>query len=79
MCNQAPQNNELRRVMDACLPGLENKPDFERDVLRQVRGEVKVKKKLSAGLVLTLAIILVVVTAFAVTNRYVLEYLFGTN
>ncbi|MEG0505419.1 MAG: hypothetical protein RR547_12290, partial [Raoultibacter sp.] len=65
MCNQAPQNNELRRVMDACLPGLENKPDFERDVLRQVRGEVKVKKKLSVGFVLLMVLVLAAVTALA--------------
>ncbi|MEG2105154.1 MAG: hypothetical protein RRY04_08210, partial [Oscillospiraceae bacterium] len=65
MCNQAPQNNEIRRVMDACLPGLENKPDFERDVLRQVRGEVKVKKKLSVGFVLLMVLVLAAVTALA--------------
>ncbi|MEG2187981.1 MAG: hypothetical protein RR085_11720 [Clostridia bacterium] len=68
MFNKAPQNNELRRVMDACLPGLENKPDFERDVLRQVRGEVKVKKKLSVGLVLIIVIVLVVAAALAVVT-----------
>ncbi|MEG0048341.1 MAG: DUF4179 domain-containing protein, partial [Clostridia bacterium] len=49
-------------------PGLENKPDFERDVLRQVRGEVKVKKKLSVGLVLVIVLVLAVVgMAVAIT------------
>ncbi|MEG0324225.1 MAG: hypothetical protein RR619_09530, partial [Raoultibacter sp.] len=43
----------------------ENKPDFERDVLRQVRGEVKVKKKLSVGFVLLIVLVLVAVTALA--------------
>lgn len=46
MFDQAPQDNDIRRVMDACLPGLENSPDFDRDVLRHVRGAIKVKKKL---------------------------------
>ena len=44
MFDRAPQDNNIRRAMDACLPDLENKPDFERSVLRQVRGEVKVKE-----------------------------------
>ena len=66
MFDRAPQDNELRRVMDACLPGLENRPDFDRDVLRQVRGEVKVKKKLSVGFVLVIVLVLAAVTALAV-------------
>ena len=65
MFDRAPQDNELRRVMDACLPGLENRPDFDRDVLRQVRGEVKVKKKLSVGFVLVIVLVLAAVTALA--------------
>ena len=67
MFDRAQQNNELRRVMDACLPGLEKRPDFDRDVLRQVRGEVKVKRKLSVGFVLTMILILITVTALAIT------------
>lgn len=65
MFERAPQDNELRRVMDACLPGLENRPDFDRDVFRQVRGEVKVKKKLSVGFVLVIVLVLAAVTALA--------------
>ena len=65
MFDQAPQDNDIRRVMDACLPGLENRPDFERDVLRQVRGEIKVKKKLSVGFVLVIVLVLAAVTALA--------------
>lgn len=56
MFNQAPQDNDIRRVMDACLPGLENSPDFDRDVLRHVRGAIKVKKKLSVGFVLVIVL-----------------------
>ena len=63
MFNQAPQDNDIRRVMDACLPGLENSPDFDRDVLRHVRGEIKVKKKLSVGFVLVIVLALAAVTA----------------
>ncbi len=66
MFDRAPQQSELRRVMDACLPGLENRPDFDRDVLRQVRGEVKVKKKLSVSLVLVIVLACIVATALAV-------------
>lgn len=65
MFNQAPQDNDIRRVMDACLPGLENSPDFDRDVLRHVRGEIKVKKKLSVGFVLVIVLALAAVTALA--------------
>ena len=67
MFDHAQQDNELRRVMDACLPGLEQRPDFDRDVLRQVRGEEKVKKKLSVGLVLSIVFVLVAATALAAT------------
>lgn len=71
MFKQASHDNDIRRVMDACLPGLENKPDFERDVFRQVRGEVKVKKKLSVGFVLVIVLALAAVTALAMTlNAY---------
>ncbi len=65
MFDHAQQDNELRRVMDACLPGLEQRPNFDRDVLRQVRGEVKVKKKLSVGFVLIIVLMLAAVTALA--------------
>jgi len=51
--------------MASCLPGLENKPDFDRDVFRKVRGEIKVKRKLSVGLVLTILLLLTVAGAVA--------------
>ena len=65
MSDRAPQNNELRRVMDACLPGLENKPGFDQNVIKQVRGDTKVKKKLSVGFVLMIVLVLTVVAALA--------------
>jgi hypothetical protein len=68
MSDRAPQNNELRRVMDACLPGLEDRSDFDRNVLQQVRGEIKVKKRLSVGFVLVIVLILVIATALALVT-----------
>ena len=65
MFDRAQQGNNIRRVMDACLPGLEKRPDFDRDVLRKVRGNEKVKKKLSVGFVLLVVLVLAVVTALA--------------
>lgn len=65
MFERAQQDNDIRRSIDACLPGLENRPYFEQDVLRRARGEVKVKKKLSVGLILAIVLILAVVGALA--------------
>lgn len=75
MCDRAPQNNDIRRVMDACLPGLKNSPDFERDVLRRVRGEKRVKKKLSVGFVLVIVFVLMFAAiAFAITLNLFEKY-----
>ncbi|MEG1196710.1 MAG: hypothetical protein RSE58_14145, partial [Clostridia bacterium] len=62
-------SDEDRALMEAVmrLPRLENKPDFERDVLRQVRGEVKVKKKLSVGLVVAIILLMLTLSALAAT------------
>ena len=45
MLDRVPQDNRLRRAINACLPGLEDHPSFEQDVLRYVRGEKKMKNK----------------------------------
>ena len=62
-------DNRIRRVMDASLPTLENAPWFEERVLQRVRqteGEQrKVKKKISIGLVIALALALTSVVALA--------------
>ena len=65
MFDRTTQDNDLRRAMNACLPGLENKPGFEREVLKRARGEIKVKKRLSVGLVFILILVLAAVTALA--------------
>lgn len=69
MCDRAPENNAIRRAMDACLPRLENEADFERMVLKQVRGAIKVKKKLSVGFVLVIVLALAAVTATLATTQ----------
>ena len=63
MLDRVPQDNRLRRAINACLPGLEDHPSFEQDVLRYVRGEKKMKKKLSVGLVLAIAFVLMFAAA----------------
>jgi hypothetical protein len=65
MNDRAPEMNDIRRVMDACLPGLEDNFEFDRKVIGRVRGEVKVKKKLSVGLALAIVLILAAITALA--------------
>lgn len=66
MYDRAPQDNPIRRVMDSCLPGLENRPDFDWEVLRKARGEEKMKKKLSVGFIVVVVLMLIVATALAV-------------
>lgn len=57
------RSNRIRQAIDARLSGVEAGPALEQKVLRTVRGEAKVKKKLSAGLVLVIVLILAAVTA----------------
>lgn len=44
-------NQAVRAAIDDCLSGVESMPSVRVQVLNQVRGEVKVKKKLSLGIV----------------------------
>lgn len=44
-------NQAVRAAIDDCLSGVESMPSVRAQVLNQVRGEVKVKKKLSMGIV----------------------------
>ena len=44
-------NQAVRAAIDDCLSGVESMPSVRAQVLNQVRGEVKVKKKLSVGIV----------------------------
>ena len=79
MFDRTTQDNDLRRAMNACLPGLENKPGFEREVLKRARGEIKVKKKLSVGLVFILILVLAAVAALAQALSQLVRVLFHTG
>lgn len=60
------QDNSIRQLIDARLSGMQENPNFEMNVLQQVRGEIKVKKKISVGLVLAFVLVLLTLTALAV-------------
>lgn len=55
----------LRHAIDAQLSGVTKNPEMRKNVLRQVRGEVVVKKKLSFILVLVVILVLMMATALA--------------
>ena len=59
-------NENIRDTLDRQLSSLEWTPQDTYQVMRQVRGEQKVKRKLSVSLVLALALVLFTVTAVAV-------------
>jgi len=58
-------NDALKQVLDRQLSSLAWDNARSQDVLRQVRGETKVKKKLSVGLVMALTLMLVAIVAVA--------------
>ncbi len=60
-------NKTVREAMDACLSGLTWKADKKQAVLRMLGGKSIMKKKLSAGLVLVIVLVLAAVTALAIT------------
>ena len=71
MAHPVPNNN-LRRVMDAALPGLEQDPWFEERVMQRIRQEESASRpvrhrKLSVALAVVLALTLLSVTAVAAT------------
>ena len=63
--NRKMPDNQIRHAIDARLSGIVEKPDSVERVLRQKRGEKAMKKRLSVGLVLGIAIVLVTITALA--------------
>ncbi len=67
MDNRYPRDNRIRRVMDGRLSGMETSPGFERNVLGRVRGDIVVKKKISVGFVLVVVLLLVTMTALALS------------
>lgn len=67
MDNKVMRSNDIRSAIDAQFSGVTKNLEMRQNVLRQVRGEIVVKKKLSVGLVLVIVLLLVTVTALAVT------------
>jgi hypothetical protein len=57
--------SEVRAALDDCLSGVDGMPSLRYDIMRSVRGETKVKKKLSIGLVFVIVLMLAAVTALA--------------
>lgn len=56
-------NEAVRAAIDDCLSGVDGMPSVRADVLNQVRGEIKVKKKFSVGLVIVLLATLLLASA----------------
>ncbi|MDD3882611.1 MAG: PepSY domain-containing protein [Eubacteriales bacterium] len=56
---------DIRTSIDNCFADMDVRPSLQYKVLARVRGEVKVKKKLSVGLVLTIVLALLAVGAAA--------------
>ncbi len=59
--------SNVKPILDSQLSGLDWTPEETMNMLRQMRGENQVKKKLSLALVLALAMVLLAVSALAVT------------
>ncbi len=66
MNDKVSLNNPIRAAIDECLSGVDALPSLRGEVLSQTRGEKKVKKRLSVGLVLTIVLVLIAVSALAV-------------
>ncbi len=64
MSNDAFQNR-IRQALDARLTGVAEKPGSLDKVLRQAKGEVKVKKRVSIGLVIALVLVAVAAVVLA--------------
>ena len=67
MKKKAYQHQNIQQAIDATLSGVTMPPEMQNRILRQARGEQKVKKKLSAGLVLAIVLIVATVAAIAAT------------
>jgi hypothetical protein len=63
--DERKQGEMVRHAVDVRLSGLQGDPWLAQRVLANVKGEVKVKKKLSVGFVLVIVLILAAVTALA--------------
>ena len=56
-------NEAVRAAIDDCLSGADALPSVRADVLNRMRGEIKVKRKLSAGVVLAIVLTVLMMSA----------------
>ncbi len=68
MANLTRDHDYVRSAIDDCFSGVDTMPSLRSDIMRKVRGEVKLKKKLSAGFVLVIVLVLIAVTALAIVS-----------
>lgn len=61
------EENMIRREIDAEFAFLNNRPSLHYEIMREIKGEKIVKKKISVGLVLALAMMLLSAVALAYT------------
>lgn len=59
------RDGQIRAAIDEALSGLDARPTLQYRVMQEIRGEKKVKKKLSVGLVLALVLMMLTVAAVA--------------
>lgn len=58
-------DKKVRDALETCLPRIDALPSMHDEIMKKIRGEGKVKKKFSVGLVLAIVLILITVTALA--------------
>lgn len=63
--NKDLRSNRIRYAIDECLSGVDKLPTLQYKILQKTRGDVKVRKKLSAGLCLTIILVLAAMGAVA--------------
>ncbi len=68
----------FRQALRQRLDGVRFPEESRLQVLTQIKGEPKVKKKLSLGLILAFALILITLTVLAATQTGLLQYLVGS-
>lgn len=68
----------FRQSLRQRLDGVRFPEESRLQVLTQIKGEPKVKKKLSLGLILAFALILITLTVLAATQTGLLQYLVGS-
>lgn len=61
------EENSIRREIDAELSFLDSRPSLHYEIMREIKGEKKVKRKISVGLVFALVLMLLSAVALAYT------------